>query len=91
MTTIEEISVSPDVSSEQILTEYKTLLRDAQGSGKKWIEVTPKMMAVALKEVSLAIGADAGDAKSFIQNDVRVYMEGHKDSLDKSDNSIAGC
>ncbi len=63
----------------------------AQISGKKWIEVPRDMMAVALKEVSVAVGADMSDHKSFVQNDVRVYMEGSKEALDEKENKIAGC
>ncbi len=63
----------------------------AQISGEKWIEVPRDMMAVALREVSVAVGSDMGDEKSFMQNDVRVYMEGSKDSLDAKENKIAGC
>ncbi len=63
----------------------------AQINGEKWIEVPRNMMAVALREVSVAVGADMSDEKSFMQNDVRVYMEGSKDMLDEKERKVAGC
>ncbi len=79
------------VDTSDLLGQYKDKLMSAQISGKKWIEIPREMMAVALREVSVQVGSDLGNEKSFMQNDVRIYMEGSKDALDEKENKIAGC
>ncbi len=79
------------VDTSDLLGQYKDKLMSAQVSGKKWIEIPREMMAVALREVSVQVGKDLGDEKSFLQNDVRIYMEGSKEALDEKENKIAGC
>lgn len=59
------------------------MLSHAQITGKKWIEVSPQLMQIALLEISRAVGSDMSDAKSFVQNDIRVYLEGSKEALDE--------
>ncbi len=85
-----KIIEKPETKSD-LLSHYKDILMDAQIKGKKWIELTPELMDVALVEISVATGSDMSAAKSFVQNDIRVYMEGSKEALDLKENKIAGC
>lgn len=78
----EKISISP----LSALDEYKVILLNAQTNGIKWVEVEAPLMDAALREISLAVGADMSSHTSFMQNDIRVYLKGSKADHDISEN-----
>lgn len=58
----------------------------AQIAGDKWIEIEEGLMKLALMEISRAVGTDMSGTKSFVQNDIRVYLKGSKALIDEKEN-----
>ncbi len=52
--------------------DFLDLLRAAQTSGAKYIEVTPEMMKLCCKHV----GVDLAGKNYYMHSDVRIYLEG---------------
>lgn len=85
---IEPVHADSDLfeyKSAPTLSDYHKLLMHAQISGTKWIEIEPELMEIALLEVSRAVGTDMSGHKSFVQNDIRVYLKGTKTAMDEKE------